>query len=100
IVVTAEVVLQIGHGVGAWDEIDLAINESTTNCPISGNAGVFVVPSPEPTATYLMTVMFSNQFSVTAAGTKTYNVNGLAVSGGGTNDYFLGGNVVVVFYPS
>ena len=101
IVVSAVVQVQVDHTSSSADDIVfLVVSAMTTDCALAPSTAVVNVIAGEPIGAYAKTVPIMRGFAVNAAGTYTYNVNGVMWMGASASDAFLRAVTVAVFYPS
>jgi hypothetical protein len=100
VVVEADVMLFLSHTNGTQDRATIRIGENATDCTsLADNAAVVDIPSGYPTATSLYSVHLTRSFIVSAAGTKTFYLNGTMDIGQNAGDDFWFGNMKAVYYP-
>ncbi len=99
IVITASVMLDLSHTSGTRDIAFVVIQNNTSSCPDDPYLGIMVVQSTLPTDTYWQSVSVQKNYTVSAAGTYTFYVNGRMTSGQNAADQFWYANLVAVFYP-
>lgn len=100
IVVSATVMLAIDHTAGTQDNAYTMISNDTTTCAINPSMAIFLVPDTLATGSYWGTVPMLKNYTIPAAGSYTFYVNGRMFSGQSAGDDFFFGYMAAVFYPS
>lgn len=100
VAVSANVMLVIGHTIGVRDNAWTMVSNDTETCTIDPSMGLFVVPADLPSDDYWGTVPIANNFTVPAAGSYTFYVNGKMDLGQNAGDLFYFAYLAAVFYPS
>jgi len=97
--VSATVGVGISHVTGVSDFADIVLATSTTDCTVNNYTAFVSVPYTLPTDPYhYTTVPLLRPFSVDAAGTLTFYVNGIMSSGADSGDRFDSASIVAVYY--
>jgi hypothetical protein len=100
VVVSATVGVGINHESGVSDEARIVLATSSTECTFNNYTGVVSVPFSLPTDPYhYTTVPLLHPFSVDAAATVTFYVNGVMALGADSGDRFDSASLVAVYYP-
>jgi len=100
VVINANVMLDIQHTTGTRDVAYVVVQNNTSACPDDPYLGIMVVQSGLPTDTYWNSIAVMNNYTVSAAGTYTFYVNGRMAAGASATDQFWYANLVAVFYPA
>ena len=101
IVVSANVKILLDHTWGTESVAHIVVHNTTNTCNENPYVGIAAIPSGGSTsAQYYFTIPILITFSVSAAGTYTYNVNGRILVQQNAGDVFLYSTMVAVFYPS
>ncbi len=101
IVVSATVGVGLNHTFGLADASRIVVAASSTDCALDNYSAWASVPTAQPSdSAYYETLPLLRTFRVTAAGTYTFYVNGIAVQGSDPGDRFDSASLVATFYPS
>jgi hypothetical protein len=97
VLVRANVQLEMNHTLGALDIVHVHIGASPSDCGAAFGDSFYARMSPEPSGFYYPMVPISRLFTVSAAGTYFYYVNGFAASS--FNDSFAYAGIQATFHP-
>lgn len=101
IVVSSLVKLNVEHTLGTEDRWEILISDSSTICWSPPWTWLDEIPDGNPSESQTqMSAYLQRAFTVGAAGTYTYYVNGEMVSGESALDEHDWSNTIAVFYPS
>jgi len=93
--------ITLSHSSGADDIARIFIGTTNTDCPGSGDGASFhQVPANAETSSVYFSATPRNVFTVGAAGTYTYYLNGNMFHGQDTNDTFFRGRMFATWYPN
>ena len=100
VVVAAVVQIDLDQIASEVDYAGIFLADSAADCTVDVATFRHKVPDNSPAAIYPFTATLQKPFTVTAAGTYTYYVNGEMFSGSGGNDACTSVGLIAVFYPS
>lgn len=100
VLVQANAYVQLDHTTGTVDTLALGIGTTATDCGSATNQVNWQIPAAYPTHPLQnMTFTVRRDFTVPAAGTYTYYLNGMMSSGASGSDRFWFASLDAVYYP-
>jgi hypothetical protein len=100
IVVTSTVKISLDHTAGTDDVPRVFIGTNATDCTIDAWRAFLTISETQATDTYWVNIFVQKPFTIPAAGTYTYYVNGNMWSGQSGGDIYLASGTIAVFYPA
>jgi len=99
-VVTATVRVRLEHTLGSPDQVVLLLSRTSADCTYDAWRAYYTVVTDEPTGQYIHAMSVQEPFAIGSAGTYTFYLNALMVTGASAADAVTGAAMIAVFYPA